>query len=64
MHGPDAPAEAYVAEVLGIPCGLRVESIIAVGYPGEEKRPHPIESLPFEKVHAGRFGVPYGRFAR
>jgi nitroreductase len=45
-----------VAELLGLPDALEVEAIIAVGYPAEEKAPHPQEALPFEKISYNRYG--------
>ena len=49
-------AENYVADLLGIPESMRVESIVAVGYPAEEKPGHPESYLQREKVHYQRFG--------
>ncbi len=53
-------SEEYIAQVLNIPRNLRVESIVAIGYPDEAKPPHAREALQYEKVHLGRYGVPYG----
>ncbi|MCC5911778.1 MAG: nitroreductase family protein, partial [Clostridiaceae bacterium] len=39
-HKPGVLAEDYVREVLSIPETRRVESIIAIGYPNEEKSPY------------------------
>ena len=49
-------SEQYVQDVLGIPMPIRVESIIAVGYPAEEKPPRTKESLKSSKVHRNTFG--------
>lgn len=43
-------SEDYVRSVLDLPEGLRVESMISFGYPGEDKTPVPKESLDFDKV--------------
>jgi nitroreductase len=59
-HSDTVSAEAYISELLDIPRGLHVESIIAVGYPGESKRPHPGYGLQVEKVHLNTFNSPYG----
>ncbi len=59
MHDNTTTSEAYVSQLLNIPEGKRVESIIAVGYPDEGKPPHKKESLQYEKVHLGSFGKPY-----
>ena len=52
-------AEDYIAEVLNLPEHIRVESIIAIGYPDEHKSAHPKESLPYDKVSFNRYGVPF-----
>ena len=44
----------YVRDILGIPENYFVESMIAIGYPDEEKKPHDID-LESEKVHYNRF---------
>ncbi len=59
MHAARQTAEMYVAELLDLPAQLKVESIVALGYPGENKAPHPRESLPQSQVHAGFYGTPY-----
>ena len=56
MHDDTVSAEDNVAEILHIPKGRKVEAIIAVGYPDEEKSPHKKEDLPFEKLHLNSFG--------
>lgn len=45
-----------VKEILGLPEGLDVLTILAIGYPAEEKMPHPASSLKMEKVHYERYG--------
>ena len=55
MHDQTKTAEDHIAGVLGIPQHLRVESVIAVGYPDEEKSPHSKQSLQYEKIHRDRF---------
>jgi nitroreductase len=51
MHDQTKAAEQYIREMLNIPKNLNVESMIAIGYPAEEKSPHPKEKLQYEKVH-------------
>ena len=57
-HDEMKTAEAYIQEVLNIPAHLKVESMIAIGYPGERKPPHQ-EELPFAKVHRNGYGQPF-----
>ena len=47
--------EDYVKEVLDIPENYKVESMVAIGYPDEEKSPHSEEELPFHKVHFNKW---------
>ncbi|MFH0728858.1 MAG: nitroreductase family protein [Pseudomonadota bacterium] len=49
-------ARDYVARLLGVPDGIEVEAIIAIGYPKEEKAPHPQSSLVYDKVSWERYG--------
>jgi nitroreductase len=43
-------SEGRVLDILGLPAGLRVLTVLAVGYPAEEKPPLPAEKLAWEKV--------------
>lgn len=47
--------EGQVKEILNIPDNYRVEAMISVGYPNEEKSPHDVEELTFDKVHYNSF---------
>ncbi len=55
------PAAEVVSEILGIPKTLTIESIIAIGYPDEQKPPHKKEELQFEKIYLNTYGKAYGR---
>jgi nitroreductase len=55
-HSGGKSAEEYVREVLGLPNHLRVESIIALGFPGESKSPVPADRLDYGKIHSNRYG--------
>ena len=59
QHDDVKTAEAYIAEILNLPAHIKVESIIAIGYPDEHKPVHPRESLPYEKVSLNNYGMPY-----
>ena len=53
MHDDSVTSEEYVRSVLDLPDGLKVESIIAFGYPEEERGPVPAEELQPEKIISG-----------
>jgi nitroreductase len=55
-HQEGVSAEDFVRTTLGIPGKLCVASMVAIGYPDEEKPPHKKESLPWDKVHVNTFG--------
>ena len=59
MHDQTKSAQDYIAEVLGIPAKLKVECIIAIGYPDEKKPPHEKDELQYDKVHLDMYGKPY-----
>jgi nitroreductase len=61
MHDQTKTAEAYVSEVLKIPKNIKVEAMIGIGYPDEEKKPHPEEELQYGKMHLNVYGNPYKR---
>lgn len=47
--------EKYVKNLLNIPEKYRVECMISIGYPDEEKAPHKEEQLDYDKVHYNGF---------
>ena len=49
-YNDQASSEQYVQDLLHIPEPVKVESIIAVGYPAEQREPVPKESLKSAKV--------------
>ena len=59
MHDQSKSSEAYIAEVLNIPKKLKIEAMVAVGYPDEEKAPRPKEDLQYGKVHRNLYGKPF-----
>ena len=50
-HKESVSAEEYLKELFALPEHFAVECVIGIGYPGEEKVPHPAESLDYTKVH-------------
>jgi nitroreductase len=55
-HSKGKTAEAYIQELLGIPKSLKVESIISIGFPAENKTPIPTEQLDYKKIKYNRYG--------
>lgn len=56
-HDATQTASEYAAEVLGLPKGMRVSSIMAIGYPAQHPTPHPDESLQRNKISLNRYGA-------
>lgn len=48
-------AEAVARELLGIPSTLAVPMIIGLGYPAQPQQGHGRASLPWGKIHSGRY---------
>ena len=48
-------AEEYIVKQLGLPKGMVVEAVIAIGYSGEEKPGHPKKNLLYDRVHYEKF---------
>jgi nitroreductase len=55
-HGEGGSARDHVAGQLGLPDGIEVLAIMAIGYPQEQKTPHPLETLQVEKISWERYG--------
>ncbi|HPX60448.1 MAG TPA: nitroreductase family protein [Deltaproteobacteria bacterium] len=49
-HDADMSAEEYLRKALGLPESIRVECMIAIGYPAESPAPLPASRLAYEKV--------------
>lgn len=49
-------SEKYVREVLDLPPVLRVDCLLAVGWPEEEKSKRELSELPYEKIHYNCYG--------
>lgn len=52
MHDETVTSEDYIRTLLDIPEGIRVESIIAVGYPAEHLPGVPAENLKTDRIRA------------
>ena len=59
MHSDVRSSEDYISEILDIPGNLKVEAMIAIGYPDEKKSSRTKEDLQYEKVFYSTFGKPY-----
>lgn len=56
QHSESKTSHAYVSELLEIPEGIQVVSIVAVGYPAETKAAHSKGELQFEKCFLDVYG--------
>lgn len=54
-HTEQESAGEYIRNVLEIPEQYSVECIIAIGYPGEEKKPYDENNLQYQKLHYNKF---------
>ncbi|WP_026894679.1 nitroreductase family protein [Clostridiisalibacter paucivorans] len=57
QHGLGKTAEEYIQQILNVPKNKRIECIIAVGYPDEQKSPHTEEELRFDKVYMNKYRI-------
>lgn len=48
-------AEEYIRKVMEIPEQYSVECMLAIGYPGEEKKSYEEDALLYEKLHFNKF---------
>lgn len=56
MQTETKTAEEFVREVLMIPQNIKVESIIAIGYPDRQIKGHQREELQFGKIYQNSYG--------
>lgn len=56
FYSEDVRSEDYIKNILGIPDRYHVESMIGIGYPGEEKKPYAESDLQYQKVHTNMYG--------
>ncbi len=54
-HSQIKTAEEYVRKVLNIPDHLKVEAILAIGYPAETLPPHSKDELEWGKIHVNLY---------
>jgi len=58
-HDAALSANDYLVQVLGLPANFQVEAIIGIGYPAEDKAPHPRQGLHFDRVAWNGYGRPW-----
>lgn len=56
MNSEVQTSSDYITELLNVPSEYEIESIIAVGYPEEEKPGHKRENLLFDRIHRNSYG--------
>ncbi|MDR5659652.1 nitroreductase family protein [Serpentinicella sp. ANB-PHB4] len=54
-HNHEISAEQYTREIFSLTENMRVESIIGLGYPNEEKAAYKEEDLDFTKIHVNTY---------
>ncbi len=55
MHSESVTSEKYIQEMLGIPENFGILSIIAIGYPVQQRTGKPFSELQFEKIRKNKF---------
>jgi len=55
MHNDEVSSENFIQNLLNIPKNIRVESIIAIGHPDEEKIPVQESELNFNQIKRNRY---------
>lgn len=56
MFDKNTSAGKFISERLGVPAGLEVESMVAIGYPDSQLSGHLKKNLGYKKVHAEKYG--------
>lgn len=54
-YSENQKSEDYIKKLLSIPDSFHVESIIAVGYPAEEKKAYQEDALLYDKIHYNKY---------
>lgn len=54
QHDQDMTAERYIQGLLGLPEQMKVECVLGIGYPDEDKQPVPSAKLQHDKVKYNR----------
>ena len=54
-YNENTTSENYIKNLLNLPDSMKVESIIAIGYPDERREPMLKEYLKYEKIHSNSY---------
>lgn len=54
-HDQEVSASEFVRQLVGLPPGMEVPIVVAIGYPEEKKSGHSRDSLADEKIHLNRY---------
>lgn len=55
LHDHEVTAETYIQELLGLPEQIKVECILGIGHPAEEKQAVPADKLQRDKIRYNRW---------
>jgi nitroreductase len=50
QHDNESTAESYIQSLLGLPEHIKVECVLGIGHPAEEKLPVPDDKLQRDKI--------------
>ena len=50
QHDNEITAEGYIRDLLGLPEHIKVECVLGIGHPAEEKQPVPADKLQHDKI--------------
>jgi nitroreductase len=59
MYSNSESSESYIQKILHIPSYIKIESIIAIGYPAEKKEAHSKETLDYKKIFNNLYNINY-----
>ena len=55
FHSENESSEDYIKDILGIPQKYKIENLVAIGYPAEEKPLYDEKGLPYDKLHFNKY---------
>src|SRR6185369_5356498 len=53
-HDDEITAEGYIRKLLGLPENIKVECVLGIGHPAEQKQPVPSDKLQRDKIRYNR----------